>query len=646
MEVVPRRDNNGINIFKENKMFSINNGNVSFQYMKDLPLEIKFSNIIAKFNSYYVIENKLKNKLELWDLSSGDKIQTIKIEVKWDHFGPFGSEFSDDGRYLLINETKLDSNRERFVLWDINNQRIIYDKTLYNNSYTGSLNSDNELIIYDGGFSNENIHIRFKIEDSQSSTRSILKTSSNNRLFHNQNRILSNRDRSFSVEYDIRDDGLYFKSIYGAFQLSFTNDGEWLATNINGFFDCSSGAKNHVEFTKNGKAFESEQYWDELYYPGLIQTFFNNKRIEKRVDLDTLVNNTPKVEIVNYEKYIESKKEFIDITVTITPGNNGLGKKQIYRNGRVIEESSKGLSIVKSDNIFKYTILLIEGDNVIKISCYDADNKVEGRSSETLVFYNPQTRKLPDLYVLSIGVGDYDDETIKLNLPAKDANDIVVLFSEIGEDLYSNVYSVTLVDDDARRDNIRREFKKIINDTKKEDTLVVFFSGHGFTENNEYYFLTQEADILDLEGSTLSVSEISQFTKIVPANKIVVLFDTCQSGDAAKTLSSLALSRGLEERKSLASLAKKSGILVFAASSPGKNAYEIPKLNNGIFTYSIIDVIKNKSSLITSDGLITVNRLMSEVESVTREVSSNYLGFEQQPLKYNFGHDFEIGIIE
>ena len=152
-----------------------------------------------------------------------------------------------------------------------------------------------------------------------------------------------------------------------------------------------------------------------------------------------------------------------------------------------------------------------------------------------------------------------------------------------------------------------------------------------------------KADITDFEGTCLSIHELGDFLAEVPANKIAILFDTCQSGGAAKGLGQIAMSRGIEERKAIADLAKKEGIIIFAAAGQDESAYEIKELENGIFTYSIVQLIQEHPEKVSIDGYISIGKLLSEVEISTRSIAEEYLNASQNPIRYSFGEDFYIG---
>jgi uncharacterized caspase-like protein len=71
-----------------------------------------------------------------------------------------------------------------------------------------------------------------------------------------------------------------------------------------------------------------------------------------------------------------------------------------------------------------------------------------------------------------------------------------------------------------------------------------------------------------------------------------------------------------------ANLSKGSGAIVISAAAGSGYALESPEWNNGVFTYCILNGIKNKTADLNKDGSITVSELRDyvsqEVQSITK----------------------------
>ena len=106
------------------------------------------------------------------------------------------------------------------------------------------------------------------------------------------------------------------------------------------------------------------------------------------------------------------------------------------------------------------------------------------------------------------------------------------------------------------------------------------------------------------------------------------------------------MSRGIEERKLIADLAKARGICVLSASSATQKAWESLELPNGLFTGALLTAVRERRSAISSEGFVSMDKLMNETMTLTRDSAMKLLKEEQTPIKYFFGEDFSIGTIK
>jgi WD40 repeat protein len=422
-------------------------------------------------------------------------------------------------------------------------------------------------------------------------------------------------------------------------------DRDWFVMDDKGHFDCSDGAKQYVSFVKGFTYYESAQFWNGFFTPGLVARFLGGGRFEGS-NIAQYVDFAPSVTIINPSDFTETESDSITVKVLVKPKQNSLGKVFLYHNGRAVDEDTRGVTITEKGEDREFTVSLVEGENTFVGAAFNGDNQAEGRSEKVTVFYKSAKAIKPDMYVLSIGVSDYKDQNIRLKAPAGDANAIGDIFKKVGSSLYGNVNSIVLTDKNASLKNITKAFNEILSKIKTVDTVVIFLAGHGITEKGAYYYLPYDADLTDLENSCITTTDLGDFIRNIPANKVVLFLDTCQSGSATKSLGAIAMARGLEERKIIANLAKARGIGVLSASSETQSAYEIKALGNGILTYGIIQAFNNKKNEITNNKLISISKLLSVVNQLTRDTAYQYLKVEQNPVMYMFGDDFSVGAVK
>jgi len=170
--------------------------------------------------------------------------------------------------------------------------------------------------------------------------------------------------------------------------------------------------------------------------------------------------------------------------------------------------------------------------------------------------------------VLCFGVGDYRDPNLRLEAPKRDAETVAEIFEETARGLFGRVGTTVLTDRLADREGVQAAMEAIAQEVGPSDVLVLYLSGHGFSEQGTYYYLPWDADVTDLRGSCVSESDLADFVGRVPSRKVLILLDTCHSGEVTRSLGVAAAARGgIEERRLVANLAKSKGIAVFSASS-------------------------------------------------------------------------------
>lgn len=417
-------------------------------------------------------------------------------------------------------------------------------------------------------------------------------------------------------------------------------NGEWIAYDDAGRFECSDGARDLLHFVKGLTPFDTRQLWDALHAPGMIADFLKGVS-EGRASVAKTVRSAPSVSI-RAKKYSAAEGTAV-VSVCARPGNSGVGRIFIIHNGRAIDETARGMRVEARGACREFTLVLEPGENAIRGAAHDSEAVVFGQSDELSLPYFPPRAEKPDMYVLAVGVSTYRDANINLRYPAEDARAVAAAFRDIAAPLYGNVRIKVMVNEGATRSAVMSALGEISREAKKSDAVVVFLAGHGDTESDVYYYLPHDADISDLKSSCLSHGDIGAFARGLAANKVVLLLDTCKSGAATKGLHAASLARGLADHRIMARVAREHGIAVFSAAGLSQEAYEIKELRHGIFTYCLLEALGARGSEIAEGGIISVARLLARVSRSTRDTAATHLQLEQTPIVYMFGDDFSIG---
>ena len=127
----------------------------------------------------------------------------------------------------------------------------------------------------------------------------------------------------------------------------------------------------------------------------------------------------------------------------------------------------------------------------------------------------------------------------------------------------------------------------------------------------------------------------------IGAQKVLVLIDACKSGSAMLAFAS----RGVEDRKAMAQLARATGTHVVAASTKDQFAAEVKELGHGVFTYTLLEGLSGKADGSPKDGTVTVRELLTYVESRLPEISEQYKQQAQYPVVDSRGQDFPLATV-
>lgn len=129
------------------------------------------------------------------------------------------------------------------------------------------------------------------------------------------------------------------------------------------------------------------------------------------------------------------------------------------------------------------------------------------------------------VYALSVGVSEYqrispltrtDEDALRVNAALRDSG---VLAPE----------SVTLIDERATRANFQRHLTEMTNAMGPDDTLMIFFSGHGEKVENMTTESDRSAETIELFDAALYDYELTEMLSDVDS-RILLVIDACFAG--------------------------------------------------------------------------------------------------------------------
>lgn len=206
----------------------------------------------------------------------------------------------------------------------------------------------------------------------------------------------------------------------------------------------------------------------------------------------------------------------------------------------------------------------------------------------------------PQLYVLAIGVSNYDDERLQdLSYASKDAEDFAQVIEQQHDGLYGDVVVKVLSDPD--HDDFLDGLEWLDLEVTERDVAMLFVAGHGVNDDDgDYYFLARDANPERITRTAVPQYDIRKSLSSLPG-KVVAFIDTCHSGN---------LMGGVADINGIVNdlTAAENGVIVYSSSSGQQASLENSAWENGAFTEALVEGL-NGGADIFEDGDITIKEL-------------------------------------
>ncbi len=424
---------------------------------------------------------------------------------------------------------------------------------------------------------------------------------------------------------------------------------DWIMFTPDGYFDASHYGGELVAMVRGLEAFSVDQFATRLNRPDLVlrrlgvgsDEFIEHlelqhrKRLQRaglRDDPAASEIEAPEVRLTSARR--EGKHALLEAEVQ---ARAPLQSYQIYVNG-VPTFPGSGKPLHGTAARVSERIELGQGLNTVEITAFDVRG-VEAFRARWSSTYAGEGKG--DLYFIGFGVARYQNPALNLQFADKDALDLANVMQRY-QPHFRKVVVRTYVNEAVTVENIVKA-KEVLRDARVDDTVVVFVSGHGaydLSREATYYYATHNVDVKDLAGTAASFERIESLLRDIGPRRKLLLVDTCESGeidDASRAeIEARRHAMGLDGRTSAAlqsdrasrprrvflydrdryiynDLTRRTGALVFSAAHAGELSFESPKIQNGVFTWEIVDALVSGKADVNRDGTITLDELQAYV---------------------------------
>ena len=232
-----------------------------------------------------------------------------------------------------------------------------------------------------------------------------------------------------------------------------------------------------------------------------------------------------------------------------------------------------------------------------------------------------------DLYAVVVGVSRYKDARIPaLSVSDKDARSIAE-FLKTQKNLFKDIHVSLLVNEDATNEALQREFIYKLRKAGKDDTVVVFLSGHGVDDPKnpgEFFFLPYDADpeFVAIRGVHMNRQ---WFTDRLDSKRVLIIADACHAGGFAGS-GVKRLPPSLD--KFMSQFKESEGRVFITSSRADEYSKEKPELGHSLFTHYLLEGLGGKAA--DQEGVVSLKALYDYVYDKTKKASDGYQSPQMQ----------------
>lgn len=280
-------------------------------------------------------------------------------------------------------------------------------------------------------------------------------------------------------------------------------------------------------------------------------------------------------------------------------------------------------------------------DTRLSLIAENADGAMSEPAVINLLWQGNKDAGRPVLYLLAVGVDDYDAPEINfvvdkkgkrtdrkyLNYAAADAQAFAkLMMQQAGPGkLYREIRHRVRTNAQADRTTVLEGLEWIERETTANDVAMVFLAGHGKLDTKEdYYFLPRDFKPWGYRSSAVSYYDINSAVSNIKG-KALFLIDTCYSGRAAGMRSPADMhGNGEVDMTGIINdlSAAENGVIVLSATSGHQQAEERDEWKHGVFTQALLEALRGNANYNT-DRALTVSEIRTYISQRVKTLTNS-----------------------
>ena len=423
----------------------------------------------------------------------------------------------------------------------------------------------------------------------------------------------------------------------------------WTVIDDKGRFDGSEAGMPNVSWDAADKNLPLDNFSEHHYEPGLLATHLANKPIfinAQPQQVQAGITLPPDVELTFPTGNLQAGQT-VKIELKLTDAGGGILGQRLYHNGKIIDnkaitDSNESEINGKLTRFVSYNVKLTTGTNKFKAAGINTMNIENPSVTQFLEVGGTTTAATSTLNVITVGVNQYKDPMLNLNYSVADAKSIESMISEKKLHNFAKLLERRLLDENATKAAIVETLKNAAANLGQNDTLVLYLAGHGVAINGDWYFLPYETTLQEdwnaYKNLGISANEIQFLLAGIPAQKIMVMLDSCNSGASMEAFRNLQNT----QRHFGRSISKSVGLVFLAATTKDQEAAELTDLGHGLFTYVVTNGMKGEADNTPKDQEVSAHELANFSATTIPAFSRKYLNASQEPTSFTIGDDFSL----
>jgi WD40 repeat protein len=319
------------------------------------------------------------------------------------------------------------------------------------------------------------------------------------------------------------------------------------------------------------------------------------------------------------------------------------GRSLAIRNRETLAIAPEEVAVDVGESIETFEVPLAPGPNRITAHAYSARGRVRGAEQEFTVHREAAAEEhRATLHLLTVAISAHPDDRLSLAFPERDAAAIGEALGAQQGLVFDEVLWTQVHGGGASVGRVREAMSAIAGNAGPEDTLVVYVASHGAVivcdATADYHVVLAGAAADNPCVGSLSSADLLTLVASVPAQRKLLLLDTCQAG-AVVTHASLT-ELGARQQDDGIRAARAAGVTLIAGAAANQRAFEDDSLEHGLFTESLLRGLQHATG---SDGeSISVSELVRYVSRRLPILSQRHAETAQTPVFGSAGADFII----